>query len=303
MRYGLIDIGSNTIRGVVYEAEGTSFKELITKKEFTGILNYIEDGCLNDAGLLVLKETVARLFSFCRLLNCAETHAFATASLRNLQNGPAVLAKLAQEGLTVRLLSAKEEAACDFYGLLAAGCPDNGLGFDLGGGSCQIFTYEKIRLQQSVSLPMGSLAMYNSFVRGILPTQKERKAIAKFAQKQLAPYSFLSDCGYQTIFAIGGTIRATAKLHRAFLGQDIPINGYLLQVSQLEDLCALLKSLDMQGIRMMEKVAPERITTLLPGLTVIQAVCRYTGAQQIKVVKKGVREGYLCHYLLHQKKS
>lgn len=34
MRYGLIDIGSNTIRGVVYEAEGTSLKELIIKKEF-----------------------------------------------------------------------------------------------------------------------------------------------------------------------------------------------------------------------------------------------------------------------------
>lgn len=50
MRYGVIDLGSNTIRTVVYETEGKSFKKLISERSFTGILNYIENGRLRPDG-------------------------------------------------------------------------------------------------------------------------------------------------------------------------------------------------------------------------------------------------------------
>ena len=85
MRYGVIDLGSNTIRTVVYETEGKSFKKLISERSFTGILNYIENGRLRPDGIEAIRETVSRMAELCRLLVCAEIHAFATASLRGVQ--------------------------------------------------------------------------------------------------------------------------------------------------------------------------------------------------------------------------
>ena len=77
MRYGVIDLGSNTIRTVVYETEGKSFKKLISERSFTGILNYIENGRLRPDGIEAIRETVSRMAELCRLLVCAEIHAFA----------------------------------------------------------------------------------------------------------------------------------------------------------------------------------------------------------------------------------
>ena len=67
---------------------------------------------------------------------------------------------------------------------------------------------------------------------------------------------------------------------------------------QMDELCELMTALDMHGLRLMERVAPERITTIVPGILVIRTICRILGAKQIQVVKNGVREGYLCRYLL-----
>ena len=66
----------------------------------------------------------------------------------------------------------------------------------------------------------------------------------------------------------------------------------------MDELCELMTARDMHGLRLMERVAPERITTIVPGILVIRTICRILGAKQIQVVKSGVREGYLCLYLL-----
>ena len=298
MRYGVIDLGSNTIRTVVYETEGKSFKKLISERSFTGILNYIENGRLRPDGIEAIRETVSRMAELCRLLVCAEIHAFATASLRGVQNAGAVCEALSDTGVSVRVLTGEEEAACDFAGLMASGLTPDGLGFDLGGGSCQIIRYAGREMTGSISLPVGSLAMYNRFVRGIIPTQKEQKAIRAFVREQFNSSDIKSGPDFDTVYAIGGTARAAGKLHRALTGQNRPIEGYPLTCEQMDELCELMTALDMHGLRLMERVAPERITTIVPGILVIRTICRILGAKQIQVVKNGVREGYLCRYLL-----
>ncbi|PWM26158.1 MAG: hypothetical protein DBX44_01005 [Oscillospiraceae bacterium] len=298
VRYGIIDLGSNTIRTVVYETEGRDFKKLFTERSFTGILNYIEEGILRPDGIEAIRQTVGRMAQLCQMLGCADIHAFATASLRGVKNAQEVCDSLAQTGTQLRLLSGEEEAACDFAGLMAADLPADGIGFDLGGGSCQIFRYASRELTSSVSLPIGSLALYNRFVRGILPTQKQRKEIRRFVRSELLAARIAEGKQFDRIFAIGGTARAAAKLHRALTGQSRPVEGYPLTVEQLEELCKLMTALDMHGLRLIERVAPERITTLVPGILAIRTICRVLDAEQIQVVKNGVREGYLCRYLL-----
>lgn len=298
MRYGVIDLGSNTIRAVVYETEGKSFKKLISERSFTGILNYIEDGALRPDGIGAIHESVARMCNLCRLLGCAEIHAFATASLRGVNNAAQVCDALSDTGVQVRILTGEEEAACDFAGLMAANPSPDGLGLDLGGGSCQVFCYAARTLTASASFPIGSLAMYKRFVRGVIPTRREQKLICSHVQGLIDAEEIRTGRAFDTIFAIGGTARAAGKLHRALTGQSRPIDGYPLTCSQMDDLCELMGSPDLHGLRLMERVAPERITTIVPGLLVLRTVCLALGATQIQVVKNGVREGYLCRYLL-----
>ncbi len=301
MRYGIIDIGSNTIRTVIYEVEGKSIKQLVNEKDFTGIINYIVDGRLSGEGIAAVSAVLGRMHMLCELLHCAEVHAFATEALRKIQNTGEVLEALQKEGLKVRILSGAEEAECDFFGLMSTkSCGTEGVGLDLGGGSGQVFSYKQAELQEFVSMPIGSLVMYNRFVRGIIPTPSEVKEIKKYVLHQLEAYPKLAKLGYNKIYAIGGTARAAAKLHRAFVGGERSICGYQLSQENMEELFNLVTAMDMRGVKLMERVVPERITTLMPGLAVIQAICSYVGAGGIELVKNGVREGYLCRYILNR---
>ena len=62
MKYGVIDIGSNTMRCVVYQIEpDNSFHALVNEKEFAEILSYVEDGVLTAEGINRLCSVLSRM--------------------------------------------------------------------------------------------------------------------------------------------------------------------------------------------------------------------------------------------------
>lgn len=296
-RYGIIDVGSNTIRTVVYEVEGRNYKELINEKDFSGIISYVKDGTLSEDGREKLIQVLTDMSTLCRLLGCKQTHCFATASLRNVENIDTLLGKIQEQAnLQVHLISGEQEAAYDYAGLRSAVETHDGIGLDLGGGSCQIFHYQNDAVIHAVSLPIGCLRTHNEFVKGIMPTAKETKAIRGYVLEQLKTVPELRKLGYDTLYGMGGTARAGAKLHKAFVGKD---KGGLLTLEQIDDLCNLVNDLELNGVRLIGQVLPERVTTILPGLLTLQTICKYVGAQQMQVVKAGVREGYLWENILN----
>lgn len=299
MRYGIIDIGSNTIRTVVYEVEGTDFSQLISEKDFSEIISYVQGKVLVSAGVEKLVSVLTERVKLCRLVECSQIFCFATASLRNVENQKEVTEKLQEEtGIEVRLLSGEEEAHYDFLGLKCEISGQDGVGLDLGGGSCQIFSFRGEKVETNASLKIGSLVMYNRYVEGILPTCEEMQDIRNHVKNKLKKLPELKKLEFPTLYAMGGSARAAAKLHRALTGNNMPAAEYKITLQQMEELCNIESDLGVNGIRLIGKVVPERLNTLIPGLVVLKTICKYVGASQIQIVKNGVREGYLWENIL-----
>lgn len=298
--YAVIDIGSNTIRLVIYKIENNQIKALLNKKSPAGLAGYVnKNRCLKKSGI---RKAVGVLREFREILDhmtIREVFPFATASLRNISNAPEVLDAIKKEcGFDVRILSGEEEAVFDYYGALQAMEMDNGLLCDIGGGSTEIVSYRDHTIHTAVSLPIGSLNLYQSHVKSILPRKKELEAIRCHILEELKS---LPSIKYPVtdLCAVGGSARAALQMVRSLdKAEDSLSSAYPPQ--RLEDFLTEAVEEPEEFARRLLKTAPERIHTFLPGITVLSAIAEQYQIKRILTVPYGVREGYL-YYLLEQR--
>ena len=163
----------------------------------------------------------------------------------------------------------------------------------MGGGSCQIFVYDKDGIKASDSFKIGSLLVYKNFVKGLLPTKKEVKKIETYVKGELKKNKALKNTGYDTVYAVGGSIRGAARLHKALTGGNTPISEYQLTLQDLEEIIDTIYDMGIQGVRLICHVIPERVYTIMPALFIMKTVCKYLGVNKIDVMSNSVREGYL----------
>ena len=293
MRYGIIDVGSNTIRLVIYEKKGHKWIQIENTAEYAGLLSYIEEGNLTPAGKEKLADALLKMKKICGDFGCNFVYAFATASLRDVadQKGLCSWVKR-QTGVDMEIISGIQEAEFDYKGLLEEYPVQNGAAFDLGGGSCQLICFEFGRIVEYDSLKIGSLRLYHQYVCGVLPTAEETEAIRRAVRRGLSNFGILKNAGYETIYAMGGAARAAFGLQKYSCEKNEPI----LTMEELQVLCQFSETT-------LKKLVPERLTTILPALLTIQEICLYAGAKQIQVVDCGVREGILAKLEKENKRS
>lgn len=302
MRYGIIDIGSNTIRAVVYEVNEEGFKEVINEKEYAEIISFVEDGALSDEGIEKLCVTLAHLQNLCHVLECKEIFSFATSSLRQISNQQMVLDQvLAETGVAIEVISGCDEAYFDYVGLKDSVKLTEAVGFDLGGGSGQIFYYKNDQLMRSASHSIGCLRLYNACVKGVFPTSKERSELIKVVKGYLKEDGAYLAYKPEVIYAMGGTARACAKLHRKLIGAEQSGSQYWLTFAELEQLDQVITDMGLNGIKIINRIIPERLCTIIPGLIAIRVIMKHVGAKKICIIKQGIREGYLIENVLNRK--
>lgn len=304
MRCGLIDIGSNTIRAVIYDVGVTTYQEVLSEKEYAEIISYVEEDNLTEEGINKLIDTINHMKNFCRLLDCQESHYFATSSLRNINNTAEVVQRVAEEtDVHIEVLSGCAEAYYDYVGLQEATKLDEALGFDLGGGSGQVFYYQECELVKSASYGIGCLRLYNSCVNGVFPNSKERSAIEKTVKNYLKETGDFSERKQDIIYGMGGTARACMKLHKKLLGVDKVGDNYMLTLEDLRELDETITGLGLNGIKILNRIMPERLCTIVPGLIAVRTIMKHTGVKKLCIIKQGIREGYLLDKVVRRKEG
>lgn len=289
MRRAVIDVGSNTIRTVIYDVKPPGFQIIHNERDFAGIIGYIKDNSLTSEGAERLAASLEKTARVCRRLCCDDISCFATASLRNINNGEEAVEEIfLKSGVRIKIISGEEEILYDLAGLLSAVDISDGIGLDLGGGSCQIFTFKDRKLLSSVSLPIGSLRLYEKFSG----KSDIASCAEEYAARLLSDYGEFRSVGFDEVYAIGGTARVAAKVCAELMGGGD-------KTIRARDIDALL-SPDTRPLaeEIIKKISPERINSLFTGCAALRAVCRYTGAEIIRVVRAGVREGFLYSVIL-----
>ena len=300
MKQALIDIGSNSMRLTVYELGNDDFKVLFKQKYMAGLAGYVEDGRLTGPGILKACSGLSEFRNTLNSLGIQNTKVFATASHRNISNTEETVHFIeGATGYPIEIISGREEAALGYYGAMLDHDISDGAYIDIGGASTEVVTYSNGNLEHSASFPVGSLYLFKNCVKKILPglgsfDRMEKELHLRIDEEGNFPFTHK-----EKILCTGGTSRALMKTARNYFNLSSDCNS--MSREQLEEICAFFVKGRTPVRDLILKTEPERIHTLIPGTMILQHVVERLDADEIVIGKYGVREGYLCQRLMHQK--
>lgn len=302
MKYAVIDLGSNTIRLVVYEETNAEFHALFTQKFTAGLAAYLQDGMMTPEGIRLICTTLQRCKMLLKEFTPCTTLAFSTAPLRNIRNTQEAIDQIyAETGYSVDVLTGLEEAYLDYYGVQRELPVESGLLFDIGGGSTEILTFAHDGTGVIESVPIGSLNLSKKHIAKLFPDKKERDAIRLQVQKSLKRHKLNHLPPYETLCGIGGTARTVLQLLQA-MKVILPAQR-TFTAEQFRKLKKFLWKKDSAAMELLTQYCPDRLHTIFSGILILETLILQSRCTTVYVCKYGVREGYLRRYLMQQKKS
>ncbi|WP_425997326.1 Ppx/GppA family phosphatase [Caulobacter sp. DWR1-3-2b1] len=283
----VIDIGSNSVRLVVYRLEGRAIWTVFNEKVLAGLGRDLGDnGRLSPDGVL---QTLAALKRFRAVLEAvapAETFVVATAAAREATDGPAFMARVkAETGLTVRVLTGEEEARYAALGVLAGAPHATGVVGDLGGASLELIRLESTGAGIGVTLPLGpfSLGLSEGF---------DAEHVRRLCAQRLAPVAsaFRTD----SFHAVGGAWRNLALLHMRLSGYPLHVvHQYEITASEALDAARLVSHQSKASLERIEGMSKKRSETLPYAAVVLESLIESLALKRIEISAYGVREGLL----------
>ena len=305
--HGVIDLGSNTVRLVVFEVRdnwngtrpvtGKNIKSVLNDKVMAGLSSYVKCGEFTGAGIAKAIDVLNGHLKRARYLGCKRIDIFATAVLRNCTNSAAAIAVIESSvGAKINLLSAQDEAHLSFVGASCDKEVEDGVMVDLGGGSLELVRIRDGKDFDDISIPQGSLSSYSDFVEFVIPQAHEAKAIMDAFCQKMEEQSDFSQYQSKHLYAVGGSARAAAKLYAAAQGEIG--KPTVLTPQHFDYLVTLLFEHPAQFSHLAARAVPERIHTVGPGCIILSELMRELKADTLEICKRGVREGYLIERML-----
>ena len=292
---GVIDIGSNTARCVVFETSpfGTVRPTYETKESPRLGVGTDPDGSLSEAAVARGVHTVRRFATNLKRLGVRRVIGVATSAVRDAPNGPAFVQE-AERATSVRLriLSGTEEARYAYLGVAGTLELCNDLVCDLGGGSLQLAEVRDGSLRNSVSLPLGALRLSRRFLEHDPPKRRERDELRDHARAAIRSAIEAFGGHHDRLVSVGGTVRALARASIDITEFPVRrVHGYRLYDRAIEALDELLGEMPTSKRRSVPGIGADRADVVLAGITVFEELERALGVDHILVSGAGIREG------------
>lgn len=285
----VIDIGSNTVRLVIYGGPARAPVVLLNEKVSARLGKGVaENGKLTEKAMKAALVALGRYAALLRARGIGRVHTVATAATRDAANGAEFLEKVTALGLSPRLLSGEEEALTGAAGVAGAFPAARGVVADLGGGSLELIHIAGTICEHGSSLPLGTLR---------LPALRSA-GTAKFKRKVeelIAATGSRCEPG-EALYLVGGSLRALARYHLHLIGSPIDDpHGLAMEPEALLTLCRKLqRSTVLAGV---PGVAPARLATLPDTAALLAALIATTRPAQVIFSGWGLREGLIFNEL------
>lgn len=295
MKYSVVDIGSNTIRLIIYLVDGQKVKKIMDKKNTAGLVSYIKKDVMSEKGIKKLIKVLADFQQINELFHIDKTYYFATAGVRNTKNSKEIIGRVKEElDIKIDLLSEQKEAMLGAFAVQEDYGFEEGIILDIGGGSSEITIIDEDEITYEESLPIGSLSTYRDDVEGLFPTKKERRAIKKDVEKLLVETNFPKiDKNYQA-YGVGGTIRLAGNMVAELYE---PSGNKRVTKKQLKEIIRHLIDEDPKYLNALLRVNASRTHTGTTGFIILYTLMNELSVDEIHISSKGIREGYLLDKL------
>ncbi len=293
-RSAIVDLGSNSVRLVVFEGLGRNPVAIFNEKAVLRLGRGLQTtGRLNEAGVALALRVMARYNAIARAMGADPFEVLATAAVRDAANGPEFVASLQARmpGVPIRVLTGHEEAALSCAGVLCGIPGADGIVADIGGGSLELVRIEGGRVRHSTSLGLGVIRLSDR-------AEGDLDRARMVAEADLAAVGWLPDGAGRDLYLVGGAWRALARVHMLAAGYPLSIvHHYTLGADAARELAASLLAPARRGGERVPGAPRRRAEDLPYAATVLRRLLRQTGARRVVFSANGIREGWFMQHV------
>ena len=294
----IVDIGSNSIRLVIYEGLNRAPAMLFNEKVMCGLgMGLAQTGNMEPRNVQRALVALRRFKALARQARSGTIYAIATAAARDARNGPDFVRQAeAILGQKIRLLSGEEEAHFSALGIVSGYFDADGIVGDLGGGSLELVDVRGRNHGKGLTTPLGGIRLSEQAGSSL-------SKAANVARKLLRDVDFLKEGEGRTFYAVGGTWRALAKLHMELRNYPLHmIQDYRLSLDEtMVFLDEVIRNKE-QKEPAYQAVSRARRALLPYGAIAMREVLAEMKPARISFSQGGVREGYLYSLLPENEK-
>ena len=291
-RTGIIDIGSNSIRLVVYQGPDRLPATLFNEKVMAGLGKALaQNGKLAPEAIALAVEALERFNAVAREMDVTSLRTVATAAVRDAPNGQVLLDAAARIGLPVELLSGEQEAMAAGLGVLSAIPDADGIVGDLGGGSLELVRVKKGEIRDRVSFPLGVL-------RVAALREKGKGAIDRRVAKLLKQAEWSGKGKGLPLYLVGGSWRSLARLDMEVKRYPLPvIQQYAMSPADISRLVRTASHVGKGTLKAIQGISSQRAPMLNDAAALLAALLRHLKSERTIVSSFGLREGLLYESL------
>lgn len=275
-RIGLVDIGSNTIRLVIFEFDTkTGLNEILNIKTPARLSQYLTDDLkMNQDGIDVLTTTLHSFKSVANKFEVNELHPVATAAIRQSTNQNEIIKHIKSElDISIKIIPDQEEAFYGFYAITHTTDVEDGVSIDIGGGSTEVTLFKDKTIIEAHSFPFGVVTLKRKFFEDKDHNDKSAiKAMEKFIAKQFEQLPWLQDQKIALV-GIGGSARNVARIHQS--EHSYPIGGvhnYSMTEEDMDEVYKIIKKSSRDDLKDIDGLSRDRIDIILPAVSVFKTL-------------------------------
>ena len=293
-RLAVVDLGSNSVRVVVFEGLSRNPRIIFNEKAVLGLGRGLNaTGRLNEEAIVAAITVLRRYHAVALGMGAEPLQVLATAAVRDASNGPDFIRALhaVMPGVPIEVLSGEAEARLSADGLLLGFAAADGILADLGGGSLELVRLRDGRAEEAASLPIGTIRLGERANGDVIRARG-------IVERELARLPWLKEAPGADLFPVGGTFRALARMHMAQTGDPLAIvHHYAIRREEARDLAGVVMSAPRRALERMPAAPLKRLADLPFAAVVLRRLLRATGAGRAVFSANGLREGWYSRLL------
>ncbi len=278
MKYAIIDIGSNSVRLMLWADGKSLYKKVVTTRLGEGLAL---KNRLSEAAMLRSARAVCDLADEGREQDAA-VYAFATAAVRSAENGRTFCDRVFSAcGVSIDIVSGEDEAKLGLFGALGA---ENGGIIDIGGASTEVCVQRDGRILFSVSLPVGAVRLFDK-------CGEDKEALSREIQMHIASLPVLAG---QKMYCIGGTGSTLASVLLGLDSYDAErIQNFSMTEREISSLAERLLSMSAEERRGIRGMDIHRADIIGGGALLLAEIMKKTSLRTVLASDRDNLEGYL----------
>lgn len=301
MRLGIIDIGSNTVRLVIWDIYGKGYYRIVDEiKENVRIGESLEeDYFIDEEKIVSLLDVLKRFDNFNKSLRTEKVITVASEAIINSANKDDIIKRIKNEtSLDPIVLDDTAKSHLDFFGVTNSMMVENSLMIDISGTTTEMMWIVDNEQKEYAYLPFGTINLTRKFRLNQLVTKEDHIALEKFLLENLSNIPWLKEAHFKTIILVGGSARTIGRIDRYRKRYPLSItHNYSLSDLDIDDMYYKIMTKDVNSRNKILGLNKDRSDIILGALAILHIIHEVSKVEEYRISGKGLREGILYEWI------